>query len=629
MTSRRVHTWVGAGALLVGAVVVAAPASFAAGGSSRAASSAGVVVDDVRINEIQVVGSHNSYKRMVSPAEEALRRSVIGAAADQMAYQHEPLGVQFQNQKVRQIELDVFADSQGGKYANPLLRSSAGVGPYDPAMNQPGIKVLHIQDVDYGSTCLALVDCLGAIEQWSDANPKHLPIAVLVELKDAPLSFGDLTFTTPEPWTATAMDNLDAEIRSVMDPEDLIVPDDVRGSEATLEDAVTSTGWPTVEDSRGKVMFLMDNGGSYRTNYLAGHPSLQDRVLFTNASPGSADAAFVKRNDPRAADISSLVDAGYMVRTRSDADTLQARTNDTSDRDVALASGAQWVSTDYPVPGLAFGFTSPFFVEIPGGTVARCNPINGPSSCVDLEIEDLSLPKVVPGAASVVEGDVGTTTLEVPVTLSKASDATVTASWSTGVAGGAPSGQATPGSDYVAASGTITFSPGQTSTTIAITVKGDTVREPDEYVIVFVNSPTNAVMGGFYGLGFGGISDDDAVISIVPGSASVAEGNAGTTTVAVPVVLDKPSLKTITVQWATGVAATGPAGQATPGVDYTPASGTVTFAPGQTTASVPVSVKGDAVAEPDEYLVVFFTNPTNARLGGFWGLGFGRILNDD
>jgi len=94
-------------------------------------------------------------------------------------------------------------------------------------------------------------------------------------------------------------------------------------------------------------------------------------------------------------------------------------------------------------------------------------------------------------------------------------------------------------------------------------------------------------------------------------------------------VLDKPSLKTITVQWATGFAATGPAGQATPGVDYTPASGTVTFAPGQTTASVPVSVKGDAVAEPDEYLVVFFTNPTNARLGGFWGLGFGRILNDD
>ena len=159
-----------AAAALVGAVLVGQPAS----------SRVRAVDEDVRINQVQVIGSHNSYKRMVSDPEEELRRSFIGDGADLMQYQHEPLGVQFSSQKVRQIELDVYLDSAGGLYSNPLLRSAAGVGPYDPAMDAPGIKVLHIQDVDYATTCLTFVSCLQQIETWSDANPSHLPIAVLV-----------------------------------------------------------------------------------------------------------------------------------------------------------------------------------------------------------------------------------------------------------------------------------------------------------------------------------------------------------------------------------------------------------------------------------------------------------------
>lgn len=357
---------------------------------------AGSVDDEVRINEVQVVGTHNSYKRFVSPPEEALLRSFIGDGVDLMQYQHEPLPVQFQSQKVRQIELDVFADGSGGLYADPLLRSAAGVGPYDPAMQAPGTKVLHIQDVDYGTTCLTMVACLEVIEAWSDANPSHLPIAILVELKDDPLSFGEFTFTTPEPWTKAAMDVLDGEIRSVVDPGDMITPDDVRGAASTLEEAVLSTGWPTLGEARGKLMFLMDNSGGYRTSYLDGHPTLEGRVMFTNSSPGQPDAAFVKRNDPFSSDISDLVAAGYVVRTRSDGDTVEARENDTGPRDAALASGAQWVSTDYPVPGLALGFESDFFVEIPGGTVARCNPINAPEVCDSSVLDTIFTPVAPP-----------------------------------------------------------------------------------------------------------------------------------------------------------------------------------------------------------------------------------------
>jgi hypothetical protein len=156
-------------------------------------------------------------------------------------------------------------------------------------------------------------------------------------------------------------------------------------------------------------MFLMDNGGGYRTDYLAGHPNLEGRVLFTNANPGDPDAAFVKRNDPFAADIPDLVAAGYVVRTRADADTVEARENNTGPRDQALASGAQWVSTDYQAPGMAVGFTSSYVVEIPGGTVARCNPVNAPPGCDSALLDTIYTPTAPPSSTTTTAPPTSTT----------------------------------------------------------------------------------------------------------------------------------------------------------------------------------------------------------------------------
>ncbi len=116
---------------------------------------------------------------------------------------------------------------------------------------------------------------------------------------------------------------------------------------------------------------------------------------------------------------------------------------------------------------------------------------------------------------------------------------------------------------------------------------------------------------------------------IRPGLASVPEGNDGTTVLQVPVTLSNPSLQPVTVQWATPTTPGAPAGQADPTIDYLPASGTLTFAPGETTKTVDITVLGDTAVEPDEYVFVQFTNPTNASLGGFLGYGFGVITNDD
>jgi len=237
-----------------------------------------------------------------------------------------------------------------------------------------------VQDIDYETTCYTFVLCLQEIRAWSDAHPNHLPITVLVEAKDEaipdPLNLG---FATPLPFGAEALDRIDAEIRSVFPAERLIVPDDVRGEFATLEAAILTQGWPRLSQARGRIMFALDNTGSARDLYIAGHTSLQGRVLFTDSPAGTPEAAFMKRNNPlsQPGDIEELVRQGYMVRTRADADTEQARNNDTTQRDAALSSGAHFISTDYPVPDTRF---SDYQVTLPGGKIARCNPVN-PGNC--------------------------------------------------------------------------------------------------------------------------------------------------------------------------------------------------------------------------------------------------------
>ncbi len=102
-------------------------------------------------------------------------------------------------------------------------------------------------------------------------------------------------------------------------------------------------------------------------------------MIFTNAEPGSPDAAFIEVNDPLKdpALIPGLVRKGYLVRTRTDADLEQARAGDVKQRDAALASGAQILSTDFPFEERA-SWTG-YSVSFAEGTVALCNHVAKPS----------------------------------------------------------------------------------------------------------------------------------------------------------------------------------------------------------------------------------------------------------
>ena len=343
---------------------------------TSAATATGYPLDDtLRLDQAQVLGSHNSYHGRPYKAVLDELAKLDKATALGLDYEHAPLPEQF-DLGVRQIELDVYADPAGGKYADLGLATQLGVKvPENPEWKDPGFKVIHQAGIDNNSTCVTFVACLKQLKTWSDAHPGHVAMQVQVEMKDPNENIDKATFAT-----------LQLEIEGVFDADEIITPDIVRGDAKTLGAAVKAHGWPTLGATRGKVYFTLDNEG-LRDKYIAGNPSLKGRVLFTPSSPGEPDAAFAKLNDPFDTEkIKAALAANMIVRTRADADTLQARANDMRAATAALSSGAQIVSTDYeqPDPTIGNGYT----VKIPGGTPARCAPGYSPANCKPTDIEN-------------------------------------------------------------------------------------------------------------------------------------------------------------------------------------------------------------------------------------------------
>ena len=217
------------------------------------------------------------------------------------------------------------------------------------------------------------------------------------------------------------------------------------------------------------------------------------------------------------------------------------------------------------------------------------------------------------GDAWVAEGNDGTTTASVVVSLYQARRRqSATVNWST------QDGTALAGSDYRAASGKLTFAPGETSKTIPIEIIGDRVAGTAGYFLVNLQGSKSAKVGD--GQAFVGIYDDEPRISI--GDVNAAEGNSGTTpftfTVSLSMAYDRP----VTVDYATAD------GTAADGSDYSAAAGTVTFAPGETSQAVTVLVNGDRLVEQTESFSVNLSNPSGyAEV--VRGVGFATIADDE
>lgn len=343
----------------------------------------------LRLNQVQVLGSHNSYKLFPYEGLVTLLNQHRADWSRDINYQHRPLPEQLELLGIRQFELDVFADPDGGLYARPagaVLSADPELESYSAAMQAPGLKVLHSQDVDYRSSCVTFKACLTQIRDWSLANPNHLPIMIMVELKDAARTdWGPIRYTQPVMFNTDNILDVDREIADVFSREHLIIPDDVRAGLPTLEQAVLTRGWPTLSASRGKILFALDNTGRHRDDYLHGAPDLENRVLFVSAEPGHPAAGFIKMNDAMADAvlIRSYVEAGYLIRTRSDIPVQEAVSGDTTRRERALNSGAQYISTDYAEPS-PFGSGYQVVMPRPG----RCNPVSAPAACQDEYLQE-------------------------------------------------------------------------------------------------------------------------------------------------------------------------------------------------------------------------------------------------
>ena len=331
--------------------------------------------DNLPINQYQVIGSHNSYKQAIEPA---LMDSMIARdpRATGLQYSHVSLADQL-DLGLRNLEIDVYADSLGGRYAHPEgLDWVKPEQPYDPdsLMMEPGFKVFHMIGVDFRSSCPTLKIALEQLKEWSDANPKHFPVFITMEVKGSADQLKDDTnLTEPERLTPATFDRLDSALRAGLSDDKLITPDMVRGSFPTLNEAVLNGNWPKLKEAEGRFLFILDDGGAKRDLYMHRHPSLSGRVLFARAEPGTPEAAALLLNEPENTEIPNLVKQGYLIRTRADANTIEARNNDYSRFEKACASGAQIITTDYYQPS-AF-FDSPYHIAFADSTYVRVNPL--------------------------------------------------------------------------------------------------------------------------------------------------------------------------------------------------------------------------------------------------------------
>lgn len=334
--------------------------------------------DSLRINQLQVIGSHNSFKRAIDPALYKIMLAVRSESRE-LDYAHPPLRDQL-NLGLRSLELDIFHDPKGGLYAEPLGLAAAGqseegASPYDERgqMRAPGFKVLHVQDIDFRSNNLTLVSALKELRSWSDCHPDHLPVFITLNLSDDPIQIPNST--VPARYDRAAFDALDRDFVEHLGRERLIVPDDVRGEYETLEQAVLAGSWPQLASARGRFLVVIDDDGRKRDGYVEGHHSLRGRPLFVHSPPGTPESAFLIRNNAlvEGETIRGLVREGYLVRTRADAGTHEARRGDFSRFESAKACGAQVISTDYYLAD--WRLNPEYRIRFNKGRCVRRNPI--------------------------------------------------------------------------------------------------------------------------------------------------------------------------------------------------------------------------------------------------------------
>ena len=367
--------------------------------------------EKLKINQIQVLGTHNSYAQPVDTAVlnyiDPIFEKMMGQyfstmpeeqqakykeyhpnsvkMSEGLAYNHPDFKEQL-NAGLRSLEMDVYYDPTGNRFNKPASYETlkqlgkTDLLPFDSTgLDKPGFKVLHMADIDFRTHYPTFESALQALKSWSVEHPSHVPIFIMIEAKDSgiPIFPGSAEVL---PFNSEAFDELDELIFSVLGKDKIITPDIVRGDYKTLEEAVLANNWPELSASLGKFVFMLlpSTAGLAQANpYVEKHPTLENRAMFVQSEPGKPYAAFLLLDNAimRKEDIQKAVEKGYLVRTRSDIECYEAKVNDKTRANAAFESGAQVISTDFFKPGNSF--KTDYYIQIPNKKPVRVNPVNG------------------------------------------------------------------------------------------------------------------------------------------------------------------------------------------------------------------------------------------------------------
>ncbi|MFM7770880.1 MAG: Ca2+-dependent phosphoinositide-specific phospholipase C, partial [Bacteroidota bacterium] len=333
--------------------------------------------DSLPLNRFRILASHNSYKKFPSQKEMRFLNKIkkqLGSDnnPEMIDYGHATLEDQLTLYGIRGLELDVYADPTGkafqkrqiGFFARGVKKKSN-----EPSLKEPGLKILHIKDIDFETHAYTFADALIQLRNWSVKNPNHFPVYVNIELKeDGPGNSSRmlqrLGFKKAPIFDVAAWNELNQTIVQTL-ADRLLTPLDMKGDFADLHERIDSMGWPTLADSRGKFIFVVE-GFNQHTQDLYWKNAI-DFPVFGYGNADQKNCIFLLRNDPvgHEEEIATWVRKGYVVRTRADAGTIESRNNSVVRRESAFNSRAQLVSTDYYLPNLNF---SEYSVQLPSKT---------------------------------------------------------------------------------------------------------------------------------------------------------------------------------------------------------------------------------------------------------------------
>ena len=261
-----------------------------------------LISDDTPFNKLRFPSTHNSYHKRAGFLKLQIAKLFAPNEVEGLKYTHPPLYQQLEK-GIRGFELDV-------RYA------------------WGHFVTMHVPIVDNNSNSPDVVLALKEVERWSENHPLHIPVIIIIELSREWNKY----YLVQKKWDEDLLIRFDEVVFNIL-KNHLIKPEDL------------NNGYPKLVDVRGKiaVVFMADSdivdifGEKYKKNRKA-------TFMMVDCKTPGKDIVFVKRDDPFRSDIDTLVNAGYIVRTRADAGLVK----DSARRVKALNSKAQIISTDFP-----------------------------------------------------------------------------------------------------------------------------------------------------------------------------------------------------------------------------------------------------------------------------------------